>query len=62
MKDPHKRFLFRLARDLNMTVSRLGRVMTSEEFGEWAAYYTWEAKENKRQQEIAETRARIRRR
>lgn len=38
-------FLFRLAKDLHMTVRNLCEQMSTREFVEWAAFYSVEAKE-----------------
>lgn len=37
-------FAFRLARDLRMSVGELRRRMSSAEFSEWVAFYSYEAK------------------
>ncbi|MBT9177505.1 MAG: hypothetical protein DDT20_01839 [Firmicutes bacterium] len=52
MRDPKRNpekaeraFMFRLARDLSMTVAELERRMTTAEFTEWLAFCSAEAKE-----------------
>lgn len=51
-----------LARDLSMTVDELQDRMTSAELAEWIALYRIEAEERKHAQQVAENRARARRR
>lgn len=43
-QEAERAFMFRLARDLGMTVKELERRLTAREFAEWAAFYTAEAK------------------
>jgi hypothetical protein len=69
MKDPKRNpdaaeraFLFRLAKDLHMTVADLEQRMTVREFVEWSAFYTVLAKEEEAAHKRAEQKARGRRR
>jgi hypothetical protein len=40
--------VFRLARDLGMTAGHLRRSISAAEFTQWAAFYSWEAEEQKK--------------
>ena len=68
MKDPRhnpdqaeRAFMFRLARDLGMTVAELEQRMSTREFAEWAAFCMVEAKEKEAAYKRAEQKARIKR-
>lgn len=54
--------MFRLAKDLCMTVAELEYRISAREFAEWAAYYTAEAKAEEAAHKRAEQKARTRRR
>jgi hypothetical protein len=43
-----KRFLFRLARELGYTMSRLMREMDSREIAEWIAFFSLESEDEKK--------------
>lgn len=69
MRDPKRHpdaaervFLFRLAKDLGMTVSALERQMSTREFVEWASFYSAEAKAEEAAHKKAEQKAKSRRR
>lgn len=62
--NPHEAervFLFRLAKDLSMTVGDLEARMTTREFAEWAAYYAALRQAEEAEQKKAAGRARKRR-
>ena len=68
MRDPKRNpdaaertFLFRLAKDLGMTVAELELRMSTHEFSEWAAYYHAESKAEEAAHKKAEQRAKRRR-
>ena len=48
---PVRLFLFRLARELGMTVSRLMRELDAREISEWMAFFTIEADEREKKQQ-----------
>lgn len=56
--EAERAFLFRLAKDLHMTVAALESSMSTREFVEWAAYYAAEAKAEEAAQRKAATRRR----
>lgn len=58
--DPERVFAFRLARDLNMTMTELRNTLSTREFTEWVAFYSYEAK--MRQEAEREARRKERRR
>ena len=49
--NPERVFLFRLARELGMTVGRLMQDADSREIAEWIAFFGFEAEEDKRKDE-----------
>lgn len=50
MKDPDLMFACRLGKDLGLTLEQVYD-MSIEEFSTWAAFYSWEYKESKKQME-----------
>ncbi|MBS3885621.1 MAG: hypothetical protein KGZ56_01030 [Dethiobacter sp.] len=54
--------MFRLAKDLGMTVAELERRISTYEFAEWAAYYSALAKAEEAAHKKAEQKGRGRRR
>lgn len=54
--------MFRLARELKMTVGDLGARMDSRELSEWMAFFTIEAEEAKQDRLKRESEARLNRR
>ena len=60
-RSPERRFYFRLARELGMTVSELLNRMDSAELTEWVALYKLENEERAHAQQVAQNRARQRR-
>jgi hypothetical protein len=46
-------FLYRLAKDLGMTVARLRRSLSAAEFTHWIAFYQHEAREQEKAERAA---------
>jgi hypothetical protein len=51
--------MFKLARELHMTVARLGQEMPSSEFTEWMAFYVLEEEERRSAEAEAKVNARM---
>ena len=58
---PERRFYFRLARDLSMTVQQMLSNISSYEITEWIAYYILEAEAQEAANKRAEMRGKMRR-
>jgi len=58
---PERRFYFRLARDLSMTVQQMLSNISSYEITEWIAYYILEAEDQEAANKRAEMRGKMRR-
>jgi len=58
---PERRFYFRLARDLSMTVQQMLESISSYEITEWIAYYILEAEDQEAANKRAEMRGKMRR-
>jgi len=58
---PERRFYFRLARDLSMTVQQMLNNISSYEITEWIAYYILEAADQEAANKRAEMRGKMRR-
>jgi len=58
---PERRFYFRLARDLSMTVQQMLNNISSYEITEWIAYYILEAEDQEAANKRAEMRGKMRR-
>jgi len=58
---PERRFYFRLARDLSMTVQQMLESISSHEITEWIAYYILEAEDQEAANKRAEMRGKMRR-
>ena len=57
---PERRFYFRLARDLSMTVQQMLSNISSYEITEWIAYYILEAEDQEAANKRAEMRSKMR--